>query len=89
MSVWLKTALWLLAAGVGLAVLAAAVSTKKPIRCLLRSGLQGLCALGLVDLLGGFTGVSLGYSWFSAGVCCGLGLPGVIGLLMLKLVLSV
>lgn len=88
MSMWLKAALWVFAAGAGVCVLIAAVRTGKPVRCLLGSGLQGLCALGLVDLLGSFTGVSLGFSWFLAGVCLGLGLPGVIGVLMTKLVMG-
>ncbi len=88
MGVWLKAALAVFAVGVGLCVLIAAVKTRKPIRCLLSSGVQGLCALGLVDLLGAFTGVSLGFSWFSAGICFGLGMPGVIGVLLAKLVMG-
>ncbi len=88
MSMWLKAALGVLAGIVGLCVLIAAVKTRKPVRCLLGSGLQGLCALGLVDLLGAFTGVSLGFSWFTAGICFGLGMPGVIGVLMAKLVMG-
>ncbi len=88
MSMWLKAALGVLAGVVGLCVLIAAVKTRKPVRCLLGSGLQGLCALGLVDLLGAFTGVSLGFSWFTAGICFGLGMPGVIGVLMAKLVMG-
>lgn len=88
MGVWLKAALAVFAVGAGLCVLIAAVKTRKPIRCLLSSGVQGLCALGLVDLLGAFTGVSLGFSWFSAGICFGLGMPGVIGVLLAKLVMG-
>ena len=89
MEVWLKVALAVFGAGGGLCLLIAAVRTRKPVRCLLGSGLQGLCALGLVDLLGAFTGVSLGFSWFSAGICFGLGMPGVIGVLMAKLMMGV
>lgn len=88
MSMWLKAALGVLAGIVALSVLTAAVKTRRPVRCLLGSGLQGLCALGLVDLLGAFTGVSLGFSWFTAGICFGLGMPGVIGVLMAKLVMG-
>lgn len=88
MGVWLKAALAVFAVGAGLCVLIAAVKTRKPVRCLLSSGVQGLCALGLVDLLGAFTGVSLGFSWFSAGICFGLGMPGVIGVLLAKLVMG-
>lgn len=88
MGVWLKAALLAFAVCGGICVVIAAVKTRKPVRCLLSSGLQGLCALGLVDLLGAFTGVSLGLSWFSAGICFGLGMPGVIGVLLAKLVMG-
>ncbi len=87
MALWLKVALSIVGGGVAVAVLATAIHTGKPLRRLLLSAVQGLCALGAVDVLGGFTGVSLGLSWFSVGVCGVLGAPGVVGLLLLKLLL--
>lgn len=88
MELWLKIALYVLAGGVFVTVLIAAVRTGQPLRRLGASCAQGLCALGLVDVLGAFTGVSLGFSWFTTAVCGVLGIPGVITLLMLRLVLS-
>ncbi len=86
MSLWLQVGLIVLAVGVGLAVLIVALRSRHPLRGLLSSGVQGLCALGLVNLLGGFTQVSLGVSWLSVGAGWLLGIPGVVSLLLLKLI---
>lgn len=79
----------LIAAGAAAAaaVLIAAVRSGRPVRALLASAAQGLCALGVVDLAAAFTSVSLGAGWFTVGVSAVLGLPGVIGLLLLRLIL--
>ena len=89
MALWMQIALWILGGSIALAVLVAAVRTGKPLRRLTASGVQGLCALGLVNVLGAFTGVSLGVSWLSAGTCLALGIPGAIGLLLLKVIFPV
>ena len=86
MTEWIKWGLIAVGTAITQAVLIAAVRDGKPVRRLLLSGVQGLCALGLVDLAGAFTAVSLGLSWFTVAVCGVLGLPGVIGLLLLKLI---
>ncbi|MBQ1950160.1 MAG: pro-sigmaK processing inhibitor BofA family protein [Clostridia bacterium] len=86
MSLWLKIPLLVGASVVVLAVLSAAVRSRKPVRSLLTSGAQGLCALGLVNVVGTFTGVSLGVGWLTAGTCFTLGIPGVISLLLLKII---
>ncbi len=89
MTLWLTIALYAVAGGIILTVLTAALRSGHPVRRLGASGVQGLCALGLVDLLGSFTGVSLGFSWFTLGVCGVLGFPGVVALLLLRLLFSV
>ena len=58
--------------------------SRKPVRQLLGSTLQGACALAAVNVSGALTGVSLGLNWLSAVVCAMLGVPGIIGLLLLK-----
>lgn len=88
-TLWLKIGLYGIAAAVAVAVLSAAIRTGKPIRRLGASCTQGLCALGLVDVLGTFTGASLGFSWFTVGVCSVLGIPGVISILLLRLLLII
>ena len=89
MSLWLRVALIVLASGVGLAVLVATLRSRRPVRGLLSSGMQGLCALGLVNLLGGFTQVSLGLSWLAVGSSFVLGIPGVVTLLLLRLIFPI
>lgn len=86
MSLWLKMPVIFLGCVVVVCVLRAAVRSRKPVRRLLASGAQGLCALGLVNVVGTFTGVSLGVGWLTAGTCFALGIPGVVSLLLLKII---
>lgn len=89
MDLWLRVALIVLACGIAAAVLAVAVRSRHPLRGIFASGVQGLCALGLVNLLGGLTQVSLGISWLSVGAGFALGMPGVVALLVLKAIFPV
>ena len=86
---WLSISLWVLAGLLGFSVLVAAWRGGRPVRSLISSGAQGLCALGLVNLLGGFTGVSLGAGWLATGISFALGIPGVIGTLVIKAIFKV
>lgn len=81
---------WAILGGIAaIAVAVAAIRTKRPVRTLVGSGVQGLCALAAVNVAGAFTGVSLALNVFT-GVCCvGLGIPGVIALLLEKTILGV
>ena len=89
MSVWLQVCFWALTAAIAAWVLVTAVRNGKPVRRLLSSGAQGLCAWAAVNLAGAFTGVSLGLSWFSGAVCLLLGVPGVIALVLLQIVFPI
>ena len=89
MSEWLRIGWIVLACVIGLAVLVAAVRSRRPLRSLFGSGLQGLCALGLVNFLGAFTNVAMGVGWLTAGTAAALGIPGVIALLLLNLMFSI
>ncbi len=80
---------WIVVGGITLWVLVAAAKTRRPVRALLSSGVQGLCGLAAVNVVGAFTGVSLGLNWYT-GVCCVLlGIPGVVLILLERLILSV
>ncbi len=83
----MTTVLWIIVGVIVLAVLAGAVAAGKPIRSLLSSAVQGFCALAAVNMAGAFSGVTLGLTTFTAGVCGVLGLPGVITLLILQVIL--
>ena len=80
--------IWLIFAGIfcALLVLHVAAGSKKPFRRALGSALNGLVALVLVNITGGFTGVTLPVSLLSLGVSAGLGIPGVTMLLLLNLI---
>ncbi len=81
--------LWCVAAGGGIAVLIGAVKTGRPIRSLFGSALQGASALAAVNVTGMLTGVSLGLNALSGIACAVAGVPGVITLLLLKLIFEI
>ena len=64
-------------------VLVAMIRTGRPIRQLLSSFIQGICAVAAVDVIGIFTGISLGFSWFSIISCAAFGMPGIISMLLM------
>lgn len=89
MSLWLQIVVYTVGGAAGLAVLIALFKTGRPVRSLAGSGVQGLCALAAVNLAGAFTGVSLGFSPFAVACGTALGIPGVISLLLMRLILQV
>ena len=74
--------------GSALAVIIALFRSGKPIRGLVGTGAQGICALAAVNVAGAFTGVSLGLNLLSGLSCVVLGIPGVVTLLFLKLIFN-
>ncbi len=88
MSLWLQILLSAIGAGIAIAVIVALFKTKRPIRSLVGSGAQGICALAAVNIAGAFTGVSLGLNLFTGISCVVLGIPGVIAMLILKLIMN-
>lgn len=88
MSLGLQIFLYALGVALVIAVMVGLLRTKKPIRSLLGSGVQGICALAAVNVAGAFTGVSLGLNLLTGLSGLLLGIPGVITLLLLKLILN-
>ncbi len=88
MSIGLTILTGAVGAGILLAVVIALFRSGRPVRGLLGSSVQGICALAAVNVAGTFTGVSLGLNWLTGGVCAVLGIPGVITLLLLKLLFN-
>lgn len=76
--------MWIIVSGLALVLITLLVigyvRLEKPLSHFAASGLQGVCVLGLLNALGGLTGVSLGFGWLPIGVSFFLGIPGVIGL---------
>ncbi|MBQ3044615.1 MAG: pro-sigmaK processing inhibitor BofA family protein [Clostridia bacterium] len=53
------------------------------------SALQGIAAMCAVNLTGLVTGVTLAVNWYTIATFIVLGLPGVIGALVLKFIMAV
>ncbi len=89
----MPTSSWIISAvlcAVGLTFLTLAlIRITKPIKCLVTSSTQGLCALGLLNALSGMTGLSLGFSWLSLGMSTLLGIPGVIGMIVINTIVNI
>ncbi|MEG0166443.1 MAG: pro-sigmaK processing inhibitor BofA family protein [Ruthenibacterium sp.] len=60
---------------------------RHPLRQTLKSAGCGIAALGAVNIFAGFTGVGIALNWGTAFVAVVLGAPGVICLLVLRLLL--
>ena len=81
------TALYIAGGAAALALLIAALLTRRPVRALAGSALQGIAALAAVNAASVISGVTLGVTWFSAAVCAALGIPGAVLLLVLQVIL--
>lgn len=84
---WLQIGLIAVAVLTSIAVFTAAVRSGSPLRRVFGSGLQGLGAIALVNVTAGLTGVSVGFSWLTAGCGALLGVPGVIALVLMQIIL--
>ena len=85
---WLTVLFIVLGVAGGIAILVALVKSGKPVRRFIGSALQGWCALAAVNVVGMFSGISIGLNVFSAVVCSVLGVPGVIALLLLNAIFA-
>ena len=81
MTGWLAAAVLVLAA-VGLA----AARHPRPVGAALGSAAAGVAAFGAVNVLAPFTGVGLALNWFTSFMAVALGAPGVVCLLVLRVV---
>ncbi len=86
---WMVTAGWFAVALFCVSALWAAVRDGRPLRRLAVSGAQGIGGLLLVNLTASVSGVSLGFGWLALGGSVALGLPGVIALVLLRLIFGV
>lgn len=75
---------WVMGAVGAGSVALAAIGSKRPLRSVFLSALGGVCGLGLVNALAGYTGVGIALNYVTAFVSVVLGLPGVILLLLVR-----
>ena len=88
MRLWLQILIY---AALGTSALAIAVTllrTKRPLRSLAGSAVQGLCGLAAVNIAGIYTGISLGINTMVLSTCAIFGIPGIAGLLFLKMIMA-
>lgn len=74
---------------IGVALLVVGVTlfrSEKPIRFAFSSLVEGVCAIAAIDVVGTFTGLSLGFGWFSMVCCAAFGIPGVLSVLVMRLI---
>lgn len=88
MSLGLTITAGIVGAVITLVVIIALFRSGKPVRGLVGSSAQGICALAAVNVAGAFTGVSLGLNMLTGLTCVVLGIPGVAALLFLKLIFN-
>lgn len=89
MSLGLQIFVYALGILVVVAVGIALIKSKRPVRGLLSSGIQGICALAAVNVARGFHHRFAGLQ-FTVRLCClVLGIPGVITLLVLKVIFQI
>lgn len=65
------------------------VNSMKWFRHWRRSGLWGTVALLLVNAVGAFSGITLGYSWLCVAAATLFGLPGVTALLLMNVIIGI
>ena len=68
-------------------VVLAASKAKRPLLRALGSAVCGAASLGAVNLLAGYTGVSIALNYATAFVAVVLGAPGVVTMLLLRVLL--
>jgi pro-sigmaK processing inhibitor BofA len=73
-----------LLAAAAIFVLWSMVKTRRPVIALLLTALSGIAALFAVNLLGTILPVSLPVNWVTIGTGGLMGVPGIIGLLLLQ-----
>ena len=69
-----------------LAVVISMFKSEKPISSLVKSAFQGIISLIAVNVTGLATGVVISVNWYTLGAVSVFGLPGTIGLTLLKFV---
>ena len=81
-----QTVLLIALAVVFFSVIVTFIRSRMFFKGMLFSLISGFGSLGIIQLLSGVTGVSLGFNLFSSAVAVALGLPGVVGMLAFKLI---
>ena len=63
------------------------IKSRKPVKALILNAFSGIITLILINLTTRFTGIHIPVNWWSVTTSAGLGLPGVIGLILLQIII--
>ena len=86
LDILLNNSFYLLASVVAIVIFISLLRTGHFIKSLLFSAVTGNLALFYICYLGAFTGVLLSINLFTVGVATLLGIPGVLSMLIIKLI---
>ena len=62
------------------------IKSRKPIKSIVLNAFSGIITLILINITTSFTGIHIPVNWWSVAASAGLGLPGVIGLILLPMI---
>lgn len=62
------------------------IKSRKPVKSLISNAFSGIIALILINLTTNFTGIHIPVNWWSVSASAGLGIPGVIGLILVQII---
>lgn len=65
------------------------IKSRKPIKSLILSALSGIATLVIINLSTKFTGLHIPVNWWSVLAVSGLGVPAVIGLILLQIIIPI
>lgn len=60
------------------------IKCEKGGKCVMLSALQGIAAIFAVNVIGMVSGVEIAVNWYTLGTGALLGVPGVVGIIMLN-----
>jgi pro-sigmaK processing inhibitor BofA len=70
------------------ALLVLFIKSRRPVKALVINAFSGIITLILINLTTAFTGIHIPVNWWSVSASAGLGIPGVIGLILLQMIFS-
>ncbi len=63
------------------------IKSRKPIKSLILNAFSGIAALVIINITTKFTGLHIPVNWWTVLASSGLGIPAVIGLVLLQIII--
>ncbi len=65
------------------------IKSRKPIKSLVLNALSGIAAIVIINLTTKFTGLHIPVNWWTVLASSGLGIPAVIGIILLQIIIPI